>query len=65
MRYIHRRCLYNWMESRPGIGPTKNLCEICKATIDSKTLLGPLRGDQCDEDAPVQINFFPFVKLTM
>ena len=70
LRWIHRRCLYNWMEAKPGIGATKSACEICKATIDSKTLLGPLRGDVCDEDVPASIDFFPFfgrrnISLTM
>ena len=70
LQYTHRRCLYNWMGAKPGVGPTKNQCEICKATIDAKTLLDPLRGDCCDEDAPVQIAFFPFfgkknIALTM
>ena len=70
LQWIHRRCLYNWMEAKPGIGATKSSCEICKATIDTKTLLGPLRGDVCDEDVPASIDFFPFfgkrnVSLTM
>ena len=70
LRWIHRRCLYNWMEAKPGIGATKSTCEICKAAIDTKTLLGPLRGDVCDEDVPASIAFFPFfgkrnISLTM
>ena len=60
LEFVHRKCLYNWMEAKPGTGPTKNACEICKAAIDSKTLLGPLRGEEFDEDAPAQIAFCPF-----
>jgi hypothetical protein len=59
-KYIHRKCLYNWMDAKPGTGPSRNNCEICGALIDTKTLLGPLRGDRVDEDAAGEIVFLPF-----